>query len=59
MSMMVFWVVTHYGFIGGYQRFGGTHRLHLKVETTIDANEFVRFFFGTLKRTNMATERNL
>jgi hypothetical protein len=23
MSMLVFWVVTPYGLVGGYQRFGG------------------------------------
>jgi hypothetical protein len=32
MSVVVFWVVMPYGLIGGYQRFGGTYRLHLQGE---------------------------
>jgi hypothetical protein len=30
MAIMVFWVVTPCSFVGGYQRFRGTYRLHLQ-----------------------------
>jgi hypothetical protein len=35
MSMLVFWVVTPCGLVNGYQRFGGTYRLHLHQEPVI------------------------
>jgi hypothetical protein len=30
MSMLVFWVITPFGLVVRYQRFGGTHCLHLQ-----------------------------
>jgi hypothetical protein len=30
MSMLVLWVVAPWGFVGGYQHFGGAYRLHLQ-----------------------------
>jgi hypothetical protein len=30
LSMFVFWVVTPRGFVGRYQRFGGTYFFHLQ-----------------------------
>jgi hypothetical protein len=33
MSIVVFWVVTPCGVVGSYQRFGGTHHLHLQGST--------------------------
>jgi hypothetical protein len=30
--MVVFWVVTPCGLVGGYQHFGGTYSLHLRGE---------------------------
>jgi hypothetical protein len=30
MSIVVFWLVTPSVLVGGYQRFGGTYRLHLQ-----------------------------
>jgi hypothetical protein len=32
LSVVVFWVVTPCDLIGGYQRFGGTYRLHLHIQ---------------------------
>jgi hypothetical protein len=32
ISLVVFWVVRPCGPVGGYQRFGGTYRLHLQGE---------------------------
>jgi hypothetical protein len=46
MSMLVFWAVTPCGLVVGYQRFGGTYRLHLQghKKTTIDKSYHVRIY---------------
>jgi hypothetical protein len=42
MSIAVFWVMTPCGFVGGYQGFGRTYRLHLNLNPEDGGDKFLR-----------------
>jgi hypothetical protein len=57
LSMLIFWAVTAYGLVGGYQRFGGTYCLHLQGFATQKTNFmlFVEYRKQTLVCSNMVS----
>jgi hypothetical protein len=46
LSIVVFWVVTPCGLVGGHQRFGGTYRLHLQAQNFTFVHDLLHFWRG-------------